>query len=43
MSETTFEYIGEDKKSYQIILEITKDDYFILNSFIFLYYNFIFN
>ena len=30
MSETTFEYIGEDKKSYQIILEITKDDYFIL-------------
>ena len=30
MSESTFEYIGEDKKNYQIILEVTTDNYFIL-------------
>ena len=30
MSETTFKYIGEDKKNYQIILEITNDNDFIL-------------
>lgn len=30
MSETSFEYTGEDKQKYQIILEVTNDNYFIL-------------